>query len=166
MEKTFQIEDLDVVPSKLKERTKTAEYYCNCKNEKNNLTMHRTDVDSDGICVDCGYYAMSTRNPNGIGFDGSYFGKLDTSCDDRLKQIRKKTKEEVQQKKKEKPKVVDKPADGIEKRIYCKQTRTVYQSIGDAAKKLGLERSSVGKVVNGSLNHTKGYTFRRVGWKD
>ena len=47
-------------------------------------------------------------------------------------------------------------------RIRVKGTDIVYPSMHDAAKALGLNVSSVSKVVRGFMKHTKGYEFERV----
>ena len=41
-------------------------YYCNCKGSKWQVSQGRTkfvktEADSEGICLNCGYYAVSTR---------------------------------------------------------------------------------------------------------
>lgn len=171
MTRIFQVEDLTEEPvvTKIKRSDKPL-YFCSCQDPKHNV-LKLTEVDSEGICLKCEHYAVATRNPNGICYDGSSFGKkvekLDKSDDSKLVQMKKKEKPPVVEKKKViTPKKEPKPKPVNDQRIYCKENRTVYKSIEDAAKRLGLERAAVARCVNGTFNHTKGYSFRRVGWRD
>lgn len=45
------------------------------------------------------------------------------------------------------------------KRVFCQETNTVYESIRDAAARLGLEATNVCAVCKGKHSHTKGYHF-------
>lgn len=46
------------------------------------------------------------------------------------------------------------------KRIYCKETKEVFNSIKETAKCLGLHTASIGRVLKGTQEKTKGYSLR------
>jgi group I intron endonuclease len=47
--------------------------------------------------------------------------------------------------------------------VFCPKTNKCYNSINEAAVDTGTHQSNVSRVMNGKLNHIKGYTFVRVG---
>lgn len=48
------------------------------------------------------------------------------------------------------------------KKVYCKETKIIYNSISDAAKELNLSRQNISANCRGRLPHTKGYHFNYV----
>ena len=48
------------------------------------------------------------------------------------------------------------------KRILCIETNEVFNSIGEASRKLKIDRSSIGKVCNNKLRSAGGYTFKYI----
>lgn len=46
------------------------------------------------------------------------------------------------------------------KKVYCEETNVVYNSIAEASKMLGLERTNICAVCRGKHLHTKGYHFK------
>lgn len=50
----------------------------------------------------------------------------------------------------------------IKRKIYCEETNTIYESVHDCAKALGLNATNVSAVCRGKHKHTKGYHLRYV----
>lgn len=38
-------------------------YYCTCRGNKEGEGYHLTLANSDGVCNNCGYYAVASKNP-------------------------------------------------------------------------------------------------------
>jgi len=47
-------------------------------------------------------------------------------------------------------------------KIRCNETGVIFSSLKDAAKEMGLWRSSLSKHINGQRSHVSGYTFTRL----
>ena len=52
------------------------------------------------------------------------------------------------------------------KRILCIETNEIFNSIGEASRKLNIDRSSIGKVCNNKLKSAGGYTFKYITEQD
>lgn len=64
--------------------------------------------------------------------------------------------------KKKKPEAVRKMAESKMIKVICLNNNTIYESMRDAGRKLGITSNKISDVCNGKLKSIKGFVFRKI----